>query len=246
MDNGVVTFFHSCGMSPKRKGCDLVLRSFAKLHGKAKLVIHSQQRLKQSLPELTDLISLLENTGSLIIYEGSIGAPGLYYKGDIYVYPSRLEGIGLTVAEALACGLPIITSDNPPMNEFVFNGINGRLAGIDRHVSRNDGYYWPQCDVNEKELCDGMQWYVDRINDIPRFKRDARKYAEEKLDWKKSYPSINAIFSKIPKQPIAKHQDLANQVNHFEQNRRIIKFSKLMLPFWWLKNMLNFVKRIKC
>ena len=31
--------------------------------------------------------------------------------GDVFVYPSRLEGIGLCVPEALACGLPVITTD---------------------------------------------------------------------------------------------------------------------------------------
>ncbi|MCW5857307.1 MAG: glycosyltransferase [Caldilineales bacterium] len=36
--------------------------------------------------------------------------PWLYNAATVFVYPSRYEGFGLPVAEALACGLPAITS----------------------------------------------------------------------------------------------------------------------------------------
>jgi glycosyltransferase involved in cell wall biosynthesis len=58
--------------------------------------------------------------------EKTIPAPGLYFRGDVFVYPTRLEGIGLCVPEALACGLPVITTENSPMNKFVkvYNGFS--------------------------------------------------------------------------------------------------------------------------
>lgn len=36
--------------------------------------------------------------------------PWLYNAADLFLYPSRYEGFGLPVAEALACGVPTITS----------------------------------------------------------------------------------------------------------------------------------------
>ena len=42
--------------------------------------------------------------------------------------PSRWEGLGLHLFEATALGLPIITNDNPPMNELVVDGRNGLLV----------------------------------------------------------------------------------------------------------------------
>ncbi|HEV3343304.1 MAG TPA: glycosyltransferase [Pirellulales bacterium] len=41
----------------------------------------------------------------------------LYDEGDVCVQPSHYEGIGLQLLECQAAGLPLITTDAPPMNE---------------------------------------------------------------------------------------------------------------------------------
>ncbi len=39
--------------------------------------------------------------------------------------PSRWEGLGLPLYEAIAFGMPSITNDSPPMNEVVLDDVNG-------------------------------------------------------------------------------------------------------------------------
>jgi glycosyltransferase involved in cell wall biosynthesis len=43
--------------------------------------------------------------------------PGLYGGATAFVYPSLLEGFGLPVVEAMACGTPVITSNNSALKE---------------------------------------------------------------------------------------------------------------------------------
>jgi glycosyltransferase involved in cell wall biosynthesis len=44
---------------------------------------------------------------------------------DVCLSPSRWEGLGLPLYEAIAVGMPSITNDSPPMNEVVLDGVNG-------------------------------------------------------------------------------------------------------------------------
>lgn len=190
---GQVTFFHSAGMSPERKGTDLLLEAFERVVGPARLVLHAQVGVAESFPRLKPLLDTLTSAGRVTCIEETIPAPGGYHLGDVYVYPSRLDGIGLTVAEALACGLPVVTGDCPPMNEVVHED-NGRLVRIERYHARADGYYWPCCTVSIDDLVEQMQFFVDRIAQLPQYKSAARLHAERHLDWRENSAPLPDLF----------------------------------------------------
>lgn len=48
-----------------------------------------------------------------------------YAAADIYVSPTREDSFGLPVAEAMACGLPVITSSHAGVSELLRDGIDG-------------------------------------------------------------------------------------------------------------------------
>lgn len=219
VNQNCVTFFHSGGVSPHRKGCDLVIQAFSQIKGPARLVLHAQQKLKSFFPHLAELISELEREGKLECHEESVPAPGLFHLGDVYVYPTRLEGIGLTILEANACGLPVIATACAPMTEFVEHKVNGRHIAIDKYVARSDGYYWPQAFASLSDLVDQMQWYVDHENDLDRLKKNARNYAEKNLSWGKNSKGINEIFSAARRLDQADTQLIASEVDQFERKR---------------------------
>ncbi len=53
----------------------------------------------------------------------------LYRAADVYVTPTRYEGFGLTLLEAMTIGCPLVATDIPVVNEIVQHGHNGLLAG---------------------------------------------------------------------------------------------------------------------
>lgn len=190
-----ITFFHSAGMGPVRKGTDILIRSFknCKRRHDALLLIHTQVSLPSVFPDLAKTIEELQKEGSLEIVEKTIPAPGLYSKGDVYVYPSRLDGIGLTLMEAISSGLPCITVNNGPMNEFIEPSF-GSLVDIEYFYSRSDGYYWPVGVASERHLTETIDSFIEKKDEMPIMRRAARDYAERELDFQKNCESLHAII----------------------------------------------------
>ena len=193
-----VTFFHSAGMSI-RKGTDLLIETFinSALHLKSSLVIHSQKPL--SFFTNRTISELEENNIKFI--EKTVTAPGLYHLGDVYVYPTKLDGLGLTMYEAMASGMPVITTDFPPMNEAVGND-RGRLLNVSDFYCRSDAYYFPMAICDQKSLIEKMQEFIDNPSLVGELGKNARKYMESNFSFNNFVNSIDDVLKKIKLQEI--------------------------------------------
>lgn len=216
-----LTFFHSAGFSD-RKGTTFTIEAFIKgeLYKKSKLIIHIQKDFEKSFGY--DINKLKKY--NIEIIEKTVTAPGLYYLGDVYVYPTKLDGLGLTMYEALASGLPVITTNHAPMNE-VINSDVGYLVEIDYFKSRSDGYYWPLSIIKEDSLIDGMNFFAENINIIKQMKKKARKQALEKWNWKDRKKRVNHIFENtkvIVKNPSEVSNISINNYSRFKKIKRKI------------------------
>lgn len=54
----------------------------------------------------------------------------LYNRAKVWLVPSRMEGFGLPLLEAMACGAACISTDNVGCTEVVKHGVNGILVPI--------------------------------------------------------------------------------------------------------------------
>lgn len=241
-ENEFLTFFHSAGMNPGRKGTDLVIRALAELHNNTKLIVHTQKPLDKCFPDLTDLIRLLVDNNRLQVIEKTVGAPGLYYLGDVYLYPSLLDGIGLTIAEAMASGLPVITTNSPPMNEFVVENTNGQLVDVERYFARADGYYWPQTKPNLESLISKMSFYCDHLDSIDDYKFMARQYAERYLSWKDNASSLPAIVKKVACLGGDDVTGAVAQAEYYERNRGSVEF-RHPVAYHYISKFVGFLKK---
>lgn len=191
LDDNKTTFFHSCGMS-LRKGTDILIETFMnndKIYNNSNLIIHSQLNFKENFGYSTNELQKY----NIYVIEETVSHPGLYFLGDVYVYPTTLDGLGLTMYEALSVGLPVITTNEPPMNEVVNNKV-GYLVDVEKKISRHDAYYWPLSFCSKKSLCKALLYYIDNKDSLFKQKQKARKYAVENFNLMQNLKKVEEIF----------------------------------------------------
>jgi len=109
------------GRIHRTKGIDILVKAFAniveKLHD-AKLVVVGPD--DGYLGELKALIETLD-IGDNVLVTGPLYSRDkheAYVDADVYVLPSRYEIWGMTVLEAVACGAPVIITENCGVAEY--------------------------------------------------------------------------------------------------------------------------------
>lgn len=119
------------GIEPRKNSLRL-LQAFYQIlqsHPRAQLIIAGGATLfdyQSYRDKFFTLAAKLElEIGSSLILPGVItdsDLPALYRLADAFLFPSLKEGWGMVVLEAIASGLPVITSNQPPLTEFLSEG----------------------------------------------------------------------------------------------------------------------------
>jgi glycosyltransferase involved in cell wall biosynthesis len=110
------------GTNSIRKGFDLLPKIMQQLGDDFQLFYTSNAEQYQPLPS---------NMIQLPPQKTAQDLANTYRTMDALVFPSRLEGFGLVVAEAMACGLPVVISDCSSLTELVDHGTTGFLCTKD-------------------------------------------------------------------------------------------------------------------
>lgn len=134
-------------------------------------------------PEMASVIQEAENLGvrdRIQLLGNQDHVQPLLACCDVFLLPSEEESFGLAALEALACGVPAVTSDVGGLGELVDNGVNGyRVALGDT---------------------DAMAASVLEITGEPHkfelFRRKARESAE-RFDAEKIIPMYEAFYRKV-------------------------------------------------
>jgi len=128
----------------KRKGVDLLIHAFilaAHHHPDLHLLIIGpcsadqnpslDENFIQSLHKLVASSGFLDKINFLGIVKDRQILAELYLAADGFVFPSRREGLGNVVLEAMASGLPLITSDLPVLKQVIKDEDNGLVVPMD-------------------------------------------------------------------------------------------------------------------
>jgi glycosyltransferase involved in cell wall biosynthesis len=95
---------------------------------KAKLIIAGIGELEKELKQMALDLGIHNN----VIFKGFLKNPYKYMsKSDIFILTSKWEGFGHVIVEAMAAGLPVISTEcNSGPKEIITNNINGKLVEV--------------------------------------------------------------------------------------------------------------------
>lgn len=125
---GATVVLYLGGLKP-RKNLPLLLEVFARvapLVPSARLVIAGGGPLRAELETRARATGL----GDRVVFTGYVPEAEKvdhFNLGDVFVFPSALEGFGLAVGEAMSCGLPVVASDRGSIPELLIDGEGGLL-----------------------------------------------------------------------------------------------------------------------
>jgi glycosyltransferase involved in cell wall biosynthesis len=140
--NALVLLF--TGSLIQRKGVDLLIEAFIEVAQKIPdlflwLVGPKDQTENPSMDEtfVTSLQQKVAEAGlsDRVSFHGMIAQrhtmAEAYQAADVFVFPSRKEGLPNVVLEAMACGMPVIVSDLPGLKNVIKPNDNGIVVPIE-------------------------------------------------------------------------------------------------------------------
>jgi glycosyltransferase involved in cell wall biosynthesis len=120
----------SVGSFKLQKNQALLLRAFAQMGADqdARLLLLGEGPLRGEL----EALARAEGIGGKVLMPGFAQNPSPYYQSaDLFVLSSDYEGFGNVIVEALACGLPVVSTDCPSgPREILDSGRFGKLVPV--------------------------------------------------------------------------------------------------------------------
>lgn len=134
-------------------------------------LLEAFERLDPNLARLTVVGSctlseeLRLKHGGHVVFVGTVPhdqVPMLMSEHDLMIMPSLGEGFSLTILEAMACGLPVICTQNSGAVGIVSDGVDGRIVPIQ----------------DADAIARSVLWFVEHRDMISRMGAKARATAE--------------------------------------------------------------------
>lgn len=124
------------------------------------------------------------NISSSVIFTGALpynALPAYFATADVFVLPTRMEGLGLVVAEAMASGTVTIASDLPVIHDLITHGENGFLVPPG----------------NSELLADQMIFVLRNLLNFEDLRRSAREHVCRHFDWNIVASEYSSYISKL-------------------------------------------------
>ena len=130
------TVILSVGELNTNKNHKTVIKAVAELHRTdITYIICGSGNNKSRLINLAEKLNI---RNQLILAGHRTDVADIYKCCDIFVFPSKREGLPVSLMEAMASGLPCVASDIRGCNDLIIDGINGYLCDSSDYIGFSD------------------------------------------------------------------------------------------------------------
>jgi len=123
------------GRLAAEKGLDVLLTAWPLVRARypeARLTLIGEGPQRHALEEMTKALGLSLGPGHAVGIPGAVAEPSEVLRGaDLFILPSREEGMSIALLEAMALGIPVIASSIAGNRRLVSDFKHGRLAPPD-------------------------------------------------------------------------------------------------------------------
>lgn len=112
------------GRLSEEKRVNVILKAIATAHDRWNLAIYGDGNKLDELRQLTDSL----NISNQVVFKGWIQQPwNDVHEAAALIISSEYEGFSLVCYEALACGIPVISTPVNGVTDIIHNGLNGYI-----------------------------------------------------------------------------------------------------------------------
>ena len=173
----------------------LIIKSFPNIHNRTSKLITDIKTAYNNCPDIVQIDRDLDDSGIAWLYKNS----------NCLVYPTRGEGFGFPIAEAMLFKIPVITTNYSGHLDFCNDGnsflINYKLEPSQTHLKKEwkiENSFWAEPD--KEHLKRLMRFLYENIsNEIVKNKTENAYETVSKITWKKTANEMFEILKNCEK-----------------------------------------------
>lgn len=129
-----------------------------------------QKHLSESLKQRVKIIPFIENRA----------LPNLYLSHSVFVFPSLYEGFGMVLAEAMACGVPVVTTEAGIAAEWIKSKVNGIVVPYQ----------------DSSAIYEALVWAFNHMDEMRKYGENAKKLIQKMGEGREARQRMD-IYSKL-------------------------------------------------
>ena len=177
-------FNNGGGGTGGRNGLTELLEAIPLVKAQVKFLIRSYSQI----PEIKD--KRIEKV------EGVVDHLDLYKEGDIFLFPHKFDGLSLPIQEALSCGMPVISTDMFPHNNYLPKEWLFEPKGFERGKVAPEARLINVATLDPKKIAEKIDEWANR--DITKESKKADEIAEQ-LSWENLHQKYIKLFESLIK-----------------------------------------------